>query len=80
MDIHELINKPIIRNDYDEEWLNKMTDEEIEAWEDEMLEECIKAGIPYKFPDINGALISKHIDTTILYKIFKIANEQQHNQ
>lgn len=27
--IKELIKSPIIRNDFDEEWMNKMTDDEL---------------------------------------------------
>ena len=76
MNIHELINKPIIRNDHNEEWLNKLTNEEIAAWDKEMIEECVKAGTPYKFPDMNAAILAKHIDTTILYNLIKIGNEQ----
>lgn len=31
--IPELVDRPIIRNDKSEEFLNKMTDEEIQEWE-----------------------------------------------
>jgi uncharacterized protein YlaN (UPF0358 family) len=72
MNIRELINKPIIRNDHNEEWLNKLTNEEIAAWDKEMIEECAKEGTPYKFPDMNAAFLSKHIDTTIIYNLIKI--------
>ena len=75
MNIHELINKPIIRNDQTEEWLNKLTDEEILEWNIKMRDECLKAGTPNKFPDINAARLAKHIDTTIIYNLIKMKNE-----
>ncbi len=68
--IQELFERPIIRNDFDEEWMNKMTDEELSQYDEESYNICISEGVPEKYPDINASTISKHIDRSILYKIF----------
>ena len=69
--IQELLQRPIIRNDFDEEWMNKMTDEELSQFDKESYQFCLENGTPEKYPDINAACLSKHIDRTILYKILK---------
>jgi|LauGreDrversion4_2_1035121.scaffolds.fasta_scaffold01706_10 hypothetical protein len=69
--IKELLERPIIRNDYDEEWMNKMTDDELNQFDRESLQLCIEEGTPEKYPDINAACLSKHIDRGILYKLHK---------
>jgi hypothetical protein len=74
--IDELLERPIIRNDYDEEWMNKMSDEELNQFDNESYEICLDEGVPKKYPDLNAAHLSKHIDRTILYNIFK---ESQNN-
>lgn len=72
--IKELLERPIIRNDYNEEWMNKMTDEELSKFEKESYQICIENGTPEKFPDINAACLSKHIDRNILYELLKQRN------
>ena len=72
--IDELINREIIRDDYTEEWLNKMTDEEIDEWFEETYEICMNEGVEIKFPDINSSVANKLINRTILYKLSKIEN------
>lgn len=72
--IQDLLKRPIIRNDFEEEWMNKMTDEELSQFDKESYQLCLKEGTPEKFPDINAACLSKHIDRSILYKIIKEAN------
>ena len=70
--VRELIDRPIIRKDFNEEWMNKMTDDEINRWNEEtyaMLEEKGITG----YPDVNGAYLSKHIDRGILYELVKQA-------
>jgi hypothetical protein len=69
--IQELLERPIIRNDFGEEWMNKMTDKELSQFDKESYQICLDEGVPKKYPDINAAVLSKHIDTSILYKIFK---------
>jgi adenosine deaminase len=69
--IQELLERPIIRNDYFEEWMNKMTDDELNEFEKESYQICIKNGTPEKFPDINAACLSKHIDRNTLYELLK---------
>lgn len=73
--MQELISRPIIRNDQVEEWLNKMTDEEILQWDKETHDMCLEEGTPNIFPDINAAHLSKHIDRTILYKLLTSNHE-----
>jgi hypothetical protein len=68
--IPELIKRPIIREDFDEEWMNKMTDLEISQWDKETYAIIESEGIT-DFPAVNAAHLSKHIDISILYKIFK---------
>ena len=70
--IQELIKRPIIRSDFDEEWMNKMTDEELSQFDEETYKMCIDDGTPEKYPDINAAHLSKHIDRGILYNLFKL--------
>ena len=69
--IQELLERPIIRNDYNEEWMNKMTDEELNQFDKETYQICIENGTPEKFPDINAACLSKFVDRNILYKLLK---------
>jgi 16S rRNA C967 or C1407 C5-methylase (RsmB/RsmF family) len=69
--IKELIKRPIIRNDQPTEFLNKMTDNEIEQWEKEVEQELLENGVKRKFPDWNAEFLSKTIDMRIFYKLFK---------
>lgn len=71
----ELIKRPIIRTDHHEEFLNKMTDEEIENWYKEIEHNLlIDEIIVSKFPDLNDMFSSKFIDRSILYKLIKLGN------
>lgn len=72
--IQELLERPIIRNDYDEEWMNKMTDEELNQFDRESYQICIEEGTSEKYPDINTACLSRHIDRCILYKCMQIGS------
>lgn len=74
--IHELVDRPIIRDTFNEEWMNKMTDEEHTQREEDAMEIVLAKGVLNKFPDINAALLSEHIDTTVLYKLFKTAKDE----
>lgn len=69
--IEELIKRPIIRNDKPEEFLNKMTDDEIRQWEIEVEQNLLEEGVVQKFPDWNAAFFAKCIDRGILYNLFK---------
>lgn len=69
--IQEIIKRSIIRNDFDEEWMNKMTDEELSQFDKESYKICIEEGTVEKYPDINAACLSKHIDRGILYNLLK---------
>lgn len=74
--IKELIDRPIIRNDFEEEWMNKMTDEELSQFEKESYQMCLEEGTPEKYPDVNAACLAKHIDRRILYDLLK--NNHEH--
>ena len=69
--IEELIKRPIIRDDRPEEFLNKMTDDEIRQWETEVEQNLLEDGVIQKFPDWNAAFLAKSIDRSILYNLFK---------
>lgn len=69
--IEELIQRPVIRNNFNEEWMNKMTDEELDQFDKEAYASCIERGTPERFPDLNAAYLSCHIDRCILYKLLK---------
>jgi hypothetical protein len=70
--IKELIKRPIIRNDHSEEYMNKMTDEEILQWEAEIDQSLLAEGVDKKFPDWNAAFLAKIIDRSILYNLMKL--------
>lgn len=72
--IQELIQRPIIRNDNAYEFLNKMTNEEIEQWDKEAEQMLKDEKVPEMFPDWNAAYLAKIIDRQILYDLFTEAN------
>ena len=73
--IQELIKMPIIRNDFYDEWMNKMSDCELTQYDKETYELCLNDGVLDKFPDMNIARLTKLIDRNILYEIFKNTNQ-----
>ena len=75
--LEELLQRPIIRNDFDEEWMNKMTDDELDQFDKESYQICLEEGTPEKFPDINSACLAKHIDRGILYNILEMGTKVQ---
>jgi len=78
--IEELINRPIIRSDKSEEFLNKMTDDEITQWEVEVEQALLEEGIEKKHLDWNVAFMAKIIDRGILYNLFLLkSNESKTN-
>jgi hypothetical protein len=72
--IGELIARPVIRNDQVYDFLNKMTDEEIDQWDEEVTEILIEEKVPEMFPDWNTAYMAKCIDYQILYELFLEGN------
>ena len=72
--ILELIQRPIIRNDNAYEFLNKMTDKEIDQWDKEVMQMLKKEKVLEVFPDWNAAYLAKMIDRQILYDLFTEAN------
>lgn len=70
--IEELINRPIIRSDQGYEYLNKMTDVEIQIFDREIEQILIEDNVPKQYPDWNVSVMSKYIDFDILYNLFKL--------
>jgi len=70
--ITDLLKRRDIRNDFDGNaiWMNKMTDDELKQFDKESMQMCIEEGVEPKFPDMNAAILAKHIDRGILYKLF----------
>ena len=66
--IQDLVNRPIIRNDRPEEFMNKMTDDELEMMESEISDILKSNCVDKKFPDWNSAYLSKIVDRGILYR------------
>ena len=60
--IQELLQRPIIRNEFNEE---------LTKFDEESYQICLEDRTPEKYPDINAACLSKHIDRDILYNILK---------
>ena len=73
--VGDLLDRPVIREDYTghDVWMNKMTDKELAQWDKEAYAFAIAEGTPNKFPDLNAAHLSKHIDRGILYKLMTSA-------
>ena len=70
--IEELINRPIIRSDQGYEYMNKMTDVEIQIFDREIEQILIEDDIQKVYPDWNASVLSKYIDFEILYNLFKL--------
>ena len=75
--IDELIRMPDIRNDFtgNDIWMNKLTNEQLDQFDQEARNMCIEEGVPNKYPDMNSALFAKYIDRGILYRIFTLGNQ-----
>jgi hypothetical protein len=73
--LKELISRPVIRNDQVCEFLNRMTDEEIEQWDKEVYAVLKEENVPEVFPDWNGAYLAKLIDREILFGLFQLKND-----
>ena len=69
--IQELINRPLLKNIEQSEFLNKMTDDETEQYFKEVELLLEKENIPKSFPEWNSAFLTKIIDRNILYLILK---------
>ena len=72
--VKDLIDRETIRDNFNEEWMNKMTDEELKQWDEEAYAICLEEGTPNKFLDLNAAHLTKHIDRGILYELFKLGD------
>jgi len=69
--IRELISRPIIRSDKPLEFLNKMTDEEIEKLDSDIETILLEEGVERKYPIWNEAAVTKMIDRDTMYNLFK---------
>jgi hypothetical protein len=65
--IRELVKRPFIRYDKSREWMNKMTDEEIKKYYEELKQQTNDGDL------LNGAasILTKEIDRDILYSIIR---------
>lgn len=70
--IEELIKRPIIRHDQVHEYLNKMTDQEIDNFYEEIKQVLKSKNTCEKCPDWNAWFLAEIIDREILYNIFKL--------
>ena len=66
--ITELLKRVQIRSDKSFEWENKMTDEELDQFESEVVQMCIDEGAE----DTSVCYTAKIIDREILYNVFKL--------
>lgn len=84
--IKELVERPIIRDDFDEEWMNKMTDEELDQFEKESFEMCLEKGSTEQYSDethseeIITKWVANYIDRGILYELFKERKNNEKNE
>lgn len=69
--IEDLIKRKVIRSDNAHEFLNKMTNEEIDQWMREYEEFLVRNGYEKKFPEWNVAMLSGIIDFDIMYLLSK---------
>ncbi len=72
--IQDLVNRPIIRNDLAEEFMNKMTDAELKVMESEISDILKSDGVEEKFPDWNSAYLSKIVDRGIFYRLIQMGS------
>ena len=56
--------------------MNKMTDEEYNQFYNESIQICIEEGVEDKYPDITAAVLAKHIDRGILYKLLTMGENE----
>jgi len=72
--ISTLLGRPILRDDQAYEFLNRMTDEEIQQWDNETMQMLKEDCTPEVFPDWNSAYLAKCIDRQILFELFLLGN------
>jgi len=69
--LHALVFRPIIRKDMPEEFLNKMTDEELLVWYDELRVEFMKQGVDESMPRWKLMFEEKVKERKDIYELFK---------
>lgn len=68
----DLLYRPIIRNNFDSEWKNKMTDDEIKQIEFDLdVKESIKSHDPLDIAEYLSTVLSKTIDRDVMYNLLK---------
>lgn len=68
--LQELIDRPIIRNDQPHEYMNKLTDIELDERKMEIDQILRNEGVSEEFPDWNASYLSVVIDTDIIYRLY----------
>ena len=72
--ISTLLGRPAIRDDQAFEFLNRMTDKEIDQWDSETMEMLREEQVQEVFPDWNSAYLAKCVDRQILFELFLLGN------
>ena len=72
--IQDLVGRPIIREDQVEEFMNKMTDEELKIMESEISDILKSENVEQKFPDWNSSYLAKIVDRGILYRLIQMGS------
>ena len=75
LSLYTIVKREAIRTDQIFDWLNRMTDDEIEEYYDELYAELKRIGVKQEFPQWQSTLMSKDIDRDIVYRV--IRNEIQ---
>jgi len=73
--IKELLSRPNINEGIFPEFYNKMSNEEVHQFQNEVIKNAIENGVPNKFPDMNAAIMAAEIDRDILINLFKLSEE-----
>ncbi len=68
--LQALVFRTVIRNDMPEEFLNKMTDDEISTWYEEFKQEQLKIGIDESMPIFKLRFEEKIKERKDIYELF----------
>lgn len=69
--LQALVYRPVIRNDMPEAFLNRMTDEELLVWYEELRQEFLKQGVDESMPRWKFMFDEKVIQRRDIFEIFK---------
>lgn len=69
--LQALVYRPVIRSDMPEAFLNRMTDEELLVWYDELRIEFLKQGVDESMPRWKLMFDEKVVQRRDIFEIFK---------